>query len=56
LPTYTTPRFWFNALWLAAWYYAKPLFLMGNIVFDLRFCIYAHFVKNAIRAQNKGWV
>jgi hypothetical protein len=27
--------FWFNALWLAVFYYANPLLLMGNIIFDL---------------------
>jgi len=49
LAVYTTSlfalsHFWFNILWLAAFYYANLLFLMR-----ISFLIYAHFFRNATR-------
>ena len=48
-------HFRFNALWLAAFYYPKSLFLIV-IFFIYDFFIYAGCFRNATRTTNKGSV
>lgn len=48
--------FLINALWLAAFYYANSLFLMGVSFFIYILLIYIHLFRNTNRAKNKGWV
>ena len=46
----------FNILWLAAFYYTNSLFLMEYNFWFMPFFIYAHFIRNITKAQNKALV
>jgi len=48
--------FLINALWLAAFYCANSLFLMGVSFFIYILLIYIHLFRNTTRAKNKDWV
>jgi len=42
--------FCFNAFWLAVFYYADSLFVMGISFLIFAFLIYAYFFRNATKA------
>lgn len=48
---YIACLFRFNALWLAAFYYASPLFLLGVSFFIHTFFIYVHFSGTQLRRK-----